>query len=80
MTVYIFEYTIKNRPEYNSEITERMERMGSLVDSFSLREINFAKTRLNILKVVKDRITQKILMILQSMKFVNMPKYPEALF
>jgi len=59
LTVYIFEYTIKNRPEYNSEITERMERMGSLVDSFSLREINFAKTRLNILKVVKDRITQK---------------------
>jgi len=59
LTVYIFKYTIKNRPEYNSEITERMERMGSLVDSFSLREINFAKTRLNILKVVKDRITQK---------------------
>lgn len=33
--------------------------MGSLVDTFSLREINFAKTRLNILQVVKDRITKK---------------------
>lgn len=33
--------------------------MRSLVDSFSLREINFAKTRLNILQVVKDRMIQK---------------------
>lgn len=33
--------------------------MRSLVDSFSLREINYAKTRLNILQVVMERIKEK---------------------
>jgi len=33
--------------------------MRSLVDSFSLREINYAKTRLNILQVVMQRILEK---------------------
>lgn len=33
--------------------------MRSLVDSFSLREINYAKTRLNILQVVMNRILEK---------------------
>jgi len=36
-----------------------MEVMRSLVDSFSLREINYAKTRLNILQVVMERISVK---------------------
>ncbi|NLK20605.1 MAG: TetR family transcriptional regulator [Epulopiscium sp.] len=33
--------------------------MRTLVDSFSLREINFAKTRLKILQVVKERVLEK---------------------
>jgi AcrR family transcriptional regulator len=33
--------------------------MDSLMDQFSLREINFAKTRLKILQVILDRVKEK---------------------